>query len=193
MAERVVAFMFDAGFGLFHMQVFGVRGTRHAIQANAFFCRRQITSEFGALGHEVRLATMTPCSDDSGWTFDVIRQPRLGQFLHLLRWCDVHMQANVSLKFGLARLLRPHSFVYSHHNVYRRDDGTLDLRGRIKGFVARRTPGIANSRYTAGKLGCTRVIFNAYDDATFRDDVAWQALAALPARNQPSCNCMECE
>ncbi len=45
MAERVIAFMFDAGFGLFHLQAFGVRGTRHAIQANAFFCRRQIASE----------------------------------------------------------------------------------------------------------------------------------------------------
>ena len=85
------------------------------------------------------------------------------------------MQANVSLKYGLARAFCPRAFVYSHQNVYQRDDGTLGLRDRLKRLVARRTPGIANSRYTAGKLGCAHVICNAYDDATFRDTVAWQA------------------
>jgi glycosyltransferase involved in cell wall biosynthesis len=85
------------------------------------------------------------------------------------------MQANISLKYGLARLVRPHAFVYSHHNVYRRDDGSLDLRGRAKAFIARRTPGIAVSRFTAGKVGCAHVIYNAYDDVTFRDVVPWQA------------------
>jgi FkbM family methyltransferase len=43
-AERLFEFMFDAGFGLFHLQTFGVRSTRHAIQANAYFCRRDTTS-----------------------------------------------------------------------------------------------------------------------------------------------------
>jgi glycosyltransferase involved in cell wall biosynthesis len=127
------------------------------------------------MGHEVRLATMTPGRDDSHRPFEVIRLPGPGQFLHLLKWSDVHMQANVSLKYGLARLLRPRSFVYSHHNVYGPDDGSLDLRGRMKAFIARRTPGIAVSRFTAGKVGCTHVIYNAYDDGTFRDVVPWQA------------------
>jgi glycosyltransferase involved in cell wall biosynthesis len=85
------------------------------------------------------------------------------------------MQANVSLKYGSARLLCRRSFVYSHQNVYQRDDGTLGLRDRAKRFVARHTPGIANSRYTAGKLGCTHVVFNAYDNATFRDVMPWEA------------------
>jgi glycogen synthase len=45
----------------------------------------------------------------------------------------------------------------------------------MKRFVARRTPGIANSRYTARKLGCTHVVCNAYDDTTFREVTAWRA------------------
>jgi glycosyltransferase involved in cell wall biosynthesis len=86
----------------------------------------------------------------------------------------VHLQANVSLKYGLARLAC-RRFVYSHHNVYQRDDGALGLRDRLKRLIARHTPGIANSRYTAAKLGCAHVVFNAYDDATFRDTEAWPA------------------
>jgi hypothetical protein len=43
-AQTVFEFMFDAGFGLFDLKVFGVRGTRHAIQANAYFCRRKVGS-----------------------------------------------------------------------------------------------------------------------------------------------------
>ena len=38
-------FMFDAGFGLFDLKLFGVAGTRNGIQANAFFCRRELTSD----------------------------------------------------------------------------------------------------------------------------------------------------
>jgi glycosyltransferase involved in cell wall biosynthesis len=85
------------------------------------------------------------------------------------------MQANVSLKYGLARWIAPRVFVYCHHNVYQRDDGRLGLRDRLKRFVARHTPGIANSCYTARKLGCGHIVYNAYDDSTFRESVPWQA------------------
>jgi FkbM family methyltransferase len=37
-------FMLDAGFGLFDVKVFGVAGTRNGVQANAFFCRKEIMS-----------------------------------------------------------------------------------------------------------------------------------------------------
>jgi glycosyltransferase involved in cell wall biosynthesis len=130
--------------------------------------------EFAALGHEVRVATLT-AGGDSRWPFEVVRRPTARRFLRLLRWCDIHIQANVSLRYLLPRLLRPRSFVYGHHNVYQRDDGTLGPLDRVKRLVARRTPGIANSRYTAAKLGCAHVVLNAYDDATFRDALPWPA------------------
>jgi glycogen synthase len=133
-----------------------------------------LCSEFTAMGHEVRLATLTPGRDEARLSYPVFRRPNVGQFLRLLRWSDVHLQANVSLKYALARL-GCRRFVYSHHNVYQRDDGTLSLRDRLKRLVARHTPGIANSRYTAARLGCAHVVFNAYDDATFRDTAAWPA------------------
>jgi glycosyltransferase involved in cell wall biosynthesis len=128
-----------------------------------------------ARGHEVRLATTTPGDPetDHGWPFAVLRRPGPRRFWALLRWCDLHLQANVSLKHAWPRLVAPARFVYQHHNVYQRDDGTLALPDRLKRRLARRTPGIANSRYTAAALGCAHVVGNPYDDATFRTEVPW--------------------
>ena len=133
-----------------------------------------LCTEFVALGHEVRLATLTSGDNNDGYPFGIFRDPGFRQFLDLLRWSDVHIQANVSLKYVPARLWRAGRFIYSHHNVYRGGEGLLDLREAARRFIARCTPGIANSHYTAGKVGCAHVICNAYDDGTFRDVVAWR-------------------
>ena len=133
-----------------------------------------LCNEFVALGHEVRLATLTPGAPEESRSYEVVRKPTLRQFLDLLGWCDVHIQANVSLKYAFARLLRPRHFVYSHQNVYQDDDGTVDLRDRLKRVVAGYTPGIACSRYTASKLHCAHTIFNTYDDAVFTTRTPWE-------------------
>lgn len=38
--DDIFQYMTEMGFGLFDLQVFGVKHTRNGIQANAFFCRR---------------------------------------------------------------------------------------------------------------------------------------------------------
>jgi glycosyltransferase involved in cell wall biosynthesis len=133
-----------------------------------------LCDEFVAQGHAVQLATSTPgdCSADA-YPFPVHRCPSLWRFTALLRWCDVHLQANVSLKHAWPRLVAPGRFVYRHANAYQRDDGTVGPVDRVKRWVARRTPGIANSHYTSCKVGCPRVIGNAYDDALFRVQRPW--------------------
>lgn len=130
--------------------------------------------EFVALGHDVRLATLTPGGEDRTFPYTVIRQPNLPTFMRLLRWCDVHVQANVSLKHLYGRALAPRRFIYRHGNAYQRDDGTLSLLDIAKRFVARTTPGIANSHYTARKLGCGHTVLNAYDDAVFVNKTSWE-------------------
>jgi glycosyltransferase involved in cell wall biosynthesis len=132
-----------------------------------------LCGEFVALGHEVRLGTLTP--GEGEFPYPVIRRPSIARFLQLLRWCDVHVQANVSLKFAAARLLVPQKFVYQHNNVYQKDDGTVALSDILKAAVARATPGIANSRYTAGKTGCSQIVLNAYDDAVFSPVRPWES------------------
>lgn len=132
---------------------------------------------FVGQGHEVRLATSTPAgdADDSERAYAVLRRPGIGPFLAALRWADVHMQANVSLKHAWPFVVATRRCIYQHNNVYQRDDGTLGPTDHAKRWLAQQVPGIANSRYTAGKLGCRRVILNAYDDATFRASTPWAA------------------
>jgi glycosyltransferase involved in cell wall biosynthesis len=135
---------------------------------------------FAAAGHEVRLATTTPAESadraaDRHRPFEVLRRPGPLRVAALARWCDVQLQANVSLAHAWPRLVAPARFVYQHHNVYQRDDGTLAPPDRLKRWLARRTAGIANSTYTAARLGCAHVVANPYDDATFRDRVPWDA------------------
>lgn len=128
--------------------------------------------EFVSLGHEVVLATETPGSAEM--PFLVVRQPRFLRFRDLLAWCDVHVQANVSLRAAWVWLVAPTKTVYQHNNVYQRDDGTKRLVDRLKTLLAGATPGIANSSYTAERTGTKDIIFNAYDDATFGPSPRWE-------------------
>ena len=134
-----------------------------------------LCNEFTALGHEVRLATLTPSITRDGYQYPVVRKPSLSKFLGLLRWCDIHMQANVALKFAFPHFIPKLRLLYSHQNFYQRDDGTLAPLDYIKRFVARSSPGIACSSYTAVKLGCTHTVLNAYDNATFTNLTPWEA------------------
>ena len=44
LCNDVFDFMMDSGFGLFDIKVFGVARTRSSVQANSFFCRKNINS-----------------------------------------------------------------------------------------------------------------------------------------------------
>lgn len=132
-----------------------------------------LCGQFVAQGHEVRLATLTPGDDDDQFPYPVVRRPGLGQFRALLRWCNVHVQNNVSLKYAWPLLVSRKLMIYRHGSVYQRDDATLAPLDHVKRFVARHTRGIANSHFAATKLGCVHTILNPYDDATFRTMQPW--------------------
>jgi glycosyltransferase involved in cell wall biosynthesis len=133
-----------------------------------------LCEKFSHLGHEVRLATLAVSDSPNDFPFSVIRQPRIYQFWEQLRWCDIHVQSCVSLKYAWPRFLSPKRLIYIHHDFYRRDDGSFTWRDRLKRMLARKTPGIANSRITASQLGCGLAIFNPYDDDVFFVQVAWE-------------------
>lgn len=130
-----------------------------------------LCTEFAAMGHEVRLATLTP--GNGSFPYPVIRRPSLGQFFQLLRWCDIHLQANVSLKYAWPKLVSPSKLVYRYANAYQRDDGNRSMVDFIKIGIARSSCGIANSHYTAARTGANHVVLNAYDDAIFSITLPW--------------------
>ena len=126
-----------------------------------------LATQFAELGHDVTLGTLTPGPDRGACGFSVVRQPSIRSFWSWLRWCDVHLQANLSLKYFYAAAAgRP--FVVHHGSNYACASGRLGLRDYAKLACARLVHGVACSRYIAGRVGCSEVIGNPYDDSIFR-------------------------
>lgn len=128
--------------------------------------------QFVALGHEVTVVTET--QGEADMPFPVARRPGRRRIRELLAWCDVHVQANVSLKAAWVWLVAPRKTIYQHNSLYQRDDGTKRVFDRIKTALARATPGVANSDFTARHIGAGHVILNAYDDVTFGPAPEWK-------------------
>lgn len=132
-----------------------------------------LCGEFAAQGHEVRLATLTPGNGDDRLPYPVLRRPELRRFHALLRWCDVHVQANVSLKHAWPLLISQSPVIFQHHCAYRRDDGTIRPVDYLKRVISRKFSGIANSHYTRRELGCSHTVLNPFDDTTFLKTQTW--------------------
>jgi glycogen synthase len=133
--------------------------------------------QFVKMGHEVRLATCTPgatCTpDEEKFPFNVTRRPSLRQYWQILRWCDVHVQANISLRYAWPRFIMPDKLIYQHNSIIQCVTGKLRLVDRLKITLAHHTAGIANSHYTAKKTGASHVVLNAYDDSVFKNKKSW--------------------
>jgi glycogen(starch) synthase len=138
-----------------------------------------LATQFAELGHEVTLATSTPGPDRGPWSFRLLRQPSPRRFWSLLRRCDVHLQANLSLKH-LCGPLGHRRFFVTHQNDYSVSSGRYDLRGYLKLAGAKVMHGAACSRYIARRVGCAEVIGNPYDDSIFCRQ------ASLEQRDKPS-------
>lgn len=129
-----------------------------------------LAAELAALGQEVAVVTRTPGADAGDLPYQVVRRPGPGELLRWTRWCDVFFQANVSLRglWPLVLVRRP--WAVSHHSWYRRVDGRIPWRDRLKRSLVRRAAAsIAVSRAVAADLGTPcLVIENAYRDRLFR-------------------------
>jgi glycogen synthase len=126
-----------------------------------------LATQFVQLGHDVVLATLTPGSGPEPWPFPVVRRPSVRRFWSLLRWCNVHLQANLSLKhFHAAGAHR--RFVIHHGTDYVGASGRRGLRDYVKLGCTRLVHGVACSHYISCRVGCREVIGNSYDDSIFR-------------------------
>jgi glycosyltransferase involved in cell wall biosynthesis len=130
-----------------------------------------LATGFARRGLQVVVVTRTAGPVEEELPFPVVRRPSPRQLLRLVRWCDVFFQANVSLKglWPLALVRRP--WVVSHHSWYRRADGRVAWRDRLKRRLLRRAAAsIAVSQAIADDLLPRKsvVIPNAYRDHLFR-------------------------
>lgn len=129
-----------------------------------------LAREWVEMGHDMVVATTTP-GPTSGYPFRVIRSGSLATFVRWGRWCDVHVQMNVSLKYTLLGVIGTRHTVVVHHGVY--DDHGQKRRVALKLRLARVLPGIAVSRFVADHVECRHAIPNAVDRAVFRNEASW--------------------
>ena len=128
-----------------------------------------LAREFVALGHEVRLITQTE-GGGGDFPFSVIRRPDGFELLGLVRWCDVFLQNNISLRTLWPLLLVRRPLLVAHQTWITHNDGSVGWQHRLKRFVLRYATSFAISRAVADRLPEPSILVgNPYDDRLFRD------------------------
>ena len=130
-----------------------------------------LAREFTFAGHLVKVVTSTADYDVTSFPFEVIRHPSLQRLLKLVRWCDVVLHNNISLRTAWPLLVIRRPWVIAHHTWIARVDGRVGLRDRLKLFLSRFATNIAISQSIADHLRVPSVVTgNPYRDDIFKRD-----------------------
>src|SRR5438045_7352897 len=100
--------------------------------------------EFLELGHEVRVITQTPGGNE--FPFPVIRRPGAAELMRQVRWGDVFLQNNISLRTLWPLLLVRRPLFIVHQTWIRNPRGDIGWHERIKHLVLRFAKSIAISK-----------------------------------------------
>jgi glycosyltransferase involved in cell wall biosynthesis len=127
-----------------------------------------LAHEFVDRGHQIKLVSQTPTTEEKDFPFDVIRFPNPLELLNLTRWCDVYFQGCISLKGIWPLSIVPKPLVVTHQTWYRRVDGSLGWQNHLKHFVSRFATNISASHALAEKIPArSTVIPNSYREDIF--------------------------
>ena len=129
---------------------------------------RMLATDLVTLGQEVIVVTDTPAEEPDDLPFRVVRQPFLREHVRLMRWCDVCIHYNISLKNLHPLLWRKKPLVVSHQCEYLRLNGQRGWQDLVKLQVSRMTVNICCSGFVARQLRKCVVIPNQYDSETFK-------------------------
>lgn len=122
-----------------------------------------LAEEFVRRGLECRVATCTADPTYTAFPYEVIRQPKAAQLFQLIRWSDVVLHSNLSMRLGWPMLLARKPWVVSHHTW---------IPKTLLGFLKRRclmdARNISVSRAVAAHVGVpSTVIPSPYDNELF--------------------------
>lgn len=127
-----------------------------------------LAREFSRRRHEVRIVTQT--SDDGAFSFEVYRRPPVGVLLDAVRWCDVFLQNNISLRTLWPLLLVRRPLFIIHQTWIAAPDGTRHWSHAMKRFALRIGDSFAISRAVAKSIPVNAtVVGNPYDETVFRE------------------------
>jgi glycogen(starch) synthase len=128
-----------------------------------------LAREFVAAGHEVILITETSAPALSPEPWEVVRNPSLARLWELLRWSDVVIQNNISLRHLIPALLLGKPVLIVHQTWIRNIAGGIGWNNRIKRALLPRVKNVAISQAIARDANMTaEVIGNPYDDRIFK-------------------------
>lgn len=127
-----------------------------------------LAREFAGLGHEVRVVTQTAGAGE--FPFAVVRRPGPLELLRHVRWCDVFLQNNISLRTLWPLLFVRRPLFIAHQTWITNPDGSTGWQHRLKRFVLRYATSFAISDAIAGSLPVPSIhVGNPYDDEVFKD------------------------
>ncbi|MEW6491139.1 MAG: glycosyltransferase family 4 protein [Cyanobacteriota bacterium] len=127
-----------------------------------------LAHEFVHQGHEVKLVTQVPATDEKDFPFEVIRQPSWYKLFNLTRWCEVYFQGCISLKGIWPLLMIRKPWVVTHQNWYCRTDGRISWQDYLKRYLTRFSTNIPASLALAEQLITSyTVIPNPYPEDIF--------------------------
>lgn len=129
----------------------------------------QLAAGLARRGVDCVVVTTAPAQGEERSFYRVVRRPGPFELLRWVRWCDVFLQANISLRQLWPLALVPRPWVAWHHGGYRRSDGRVLLRDRLKRFLGRYATSVSVSAAVAVEVGYPSVVIpNAYRDDVFR-------------------------
>jgi len=126
-----------------------------------------LAREFVAQGHEVRVVTQTAGNGD--FPFVIVRRPGIFELFRQVRWCDVFLQNNISLRTAWPLLFVRRPFFIAHQTWITNPDGSTGGQHRLKRFVLRHATSFAISGAIAESLPVPSIRFgNPYADQIFK-------------------------
>jgi glycogen synthase len=128
-----------------------------------------LAEEFIAAGHRVKVVTQVAGKAESEHDYEVVRLPSLQSYLELLRWSDVCLCANVSLRGLLPIMIARTPLVISHQGVYG-SRGRTNMVAELKKAVTRFSKNICCSQAVQSCIpGPSIVIPNTYRGEIFKE------------------------
>lgn len=126
---------------------------------------KDLAVELTCQGHFVRILTLAPSKEIDTFSFSIIRLPTFWKVVEHIKWGDIYIQVNISLKGIIPYLFVRKPFVVYHQNLYPK----YAWHGRLKWFVSRQaTINIGCSSFIADHFFDCHVLGNPYDDSTFK-------------------------
>jgi glycogen synthase len=128
-----------------------------------------LAEEFTAAGHQVKVATRVASEAERNNDYDVVRLPTLKSCVQLLRWSDVCLCANVSLRGLVPMMIAGTPLVMSHQGTYGSPD-RFSIVPEVKKAVTRFSNNICCSEAVQSHIpGRSVVIPNTYRSDVFRE------------------------